>query len=94
MSNIEFLVYDVVAEPGGGWLVSGIVNNGAVLKGCTFVRARARSSEETAVNLTVSKIVSYRHEFDELPKGLSGGLYVVGEGAGRLRRNDMLESQV
>ena len=93
MSDIEFLVYEVFPEQEGGWLVSGIVNKGAVTKGCTFVRARARSSEETAVHLTVSKITSYRHEFDELPKGLSGGLYLVGDGADRLKGGDMLETE-
>ena len=92
MSDIEFLVYKVFPEQEGVWLVGGIVNKGTVTKGCTFVRARARSSAGTAVHLTVSKITSYRHEFDELPKGLGGDLYVVGDGADRLKQDDMLET--
>ncbi len=43
------------------------------------------------VKLQVTEIQAYGHSLDELYSGMSGGLYLVGEGGANLRVKDVLE---
>jgi hypothetical protein len=91
MSSVEFLVHET-HEEAGNLVVGGIVSKGDVAKGMIFTLVRAADSGERRVELVVTKITAYRRELDELPKGVSGGLFLVGLGANLLKRHDKLEA--
>lgn len=89
MSDTEFLVHEVRSD-GGVTFVSGIVNKGSILEKLSFTSIRSEVTDSIPVVLTVTKIVAYRRELRELPRGMSGELHLVGEGAELLKKHDML----
>lgn len=91
MSNIEFLVHDIRCEPKFA-LVSGIVNKGDIPIGATFTYVRQVSEDVHDIHLTVFKIITYRHEIDSLPQGMSGELHLTGAGVEMLMKHSMLEA--
>ncbi len=43
------------------------------------------------IKLQVKEIKAYRHNLDELPSGMSGQVYLVGNGGNDLKKDDVLE---
>lgn len=90
----EFLLDEVEITP-EGIVLHGIVNEGVVLVGTVFVAVRreialgAERSLPEPVNIPVCRIVAYRHVLDELPCGMSGGLFVDAANV-NFGRGDML----
>jgi hypothetical protein len=82
---IEFLT-ETVEHRTGHVVVAGLVNAGVVRLGSVFTQATLPQADNAGceVRLTVSKIVAYRHELDELPTGMTGELHLQGTGADRL----------
>lgn len=89
MSNVEFLIHEVQQDD-EGIRVSGIANKGKVSLNAEFVSLRSEAGVESPVSLKVSSIVAYRRQIAELPTGMSGELYLSGDGAGQLAKHVML----
>lgn len=95
-SHIEFFVEKVTSDKRGRTVVVGFPNNEKALHvGDTFLLSYdiSRSYDDilrgcpmpeptnyASVNLTVTAIDSMRVLVDELPPGVTGGLYLSGEG--------------
>lgn len=90
MLSVQFLVHETHFE-GNEFVVGGIVSLGTVIQGMTFTLLRSEGLEMQEVRFLVRKILAYRHEFEELPKGISGALFLVGEGVENIKKHDKLE---
>ena len=98
-SKIEFLVHRILSQ-GDGVIIQGIVNSGNIKVGDAFLNVHNRSSGEEAINLgkklispvIISKIIAYRREIDELPKGMSGELHVHGACSDLIGEHDLLSN--
>jgi hypothetical protein len=90
----EFLLDEIQTTP-EGIVLHGIVNEGTVLVGSAFVAVRRQvalgleRSPPEQVNISVCRIVAYRHILNELPRGMSGGLLVDATNVD-FKRGDML----
>jgi hypothetical protein len=104
-SVIEFLV-DQVFEQDNHLRIQGACNYGPIYKGDTFLLASKSEIDLTKILrqeeqnpprlnvrkilLTVEKIITYHQEVDELPTGMSGELFVVGEGQEEIKPGDRI----
>ncbi len=85
MAEFHILASDSVICHGADIVVTGRVNEGVIRCGTVFFRAipSATSFDVPAmdgyeVHLTVSKIVAYRRELEEIEKGMPCELYLPG----------------
>lgn len=97
---------DYISEAGEGWLVGGRCD-GDIKIDDRFLKAYQNIFEKTLegypkrigikdirdVKLQVKEIKAYRHNLDELYSGMTGELYLVGNGGNYLKHRDVLESQ-
>jgi hypothetical protein len=82
-------------------LARGIVSQGDIRLGSRFSSAcptamctqELKSSLPTNVAFIVKKIVTYRQELDELPQGMTGELWLVGEGLQALGHGVLLRGE-
>ncbi|HEU0153470.1 MAG TPA: hypothetical protein VFQ84_09015 [Arenimonas sp.] len=104
----EFLVEDVRKDKSGRLVIVGIPNRGrGVRVGDTFVmrydvprsledvldeRPLADPTNQRAVSLRVTAIDSMRTLIEELPLGVTGGLYLEGDGIECLAKRTFLKT--
>ena len=93
----EFLIHERWQE-GDTTFVSGVVDEGIVKIGSVFnilKRGPARNPEDetnSPICLTVTQIVSYGRNFDDLHRGTTGALAIKGSGANQLYHGDFILS--
>ena len=85
----QFLV-DSIVLGGDENLIRGICGLGSISVGQAFSRATSDRGDVKFLNVVIEKIITYRHEVDELPKGMTGELHAVGD-ISLLEHGDMLE---
>ncbi|WNZ24538.1 hypothetical protein HJG54_17885 [Leptolyngbya sp. NK1-12] len=102
---MEFLV-DSIERDGEAYCVRGACTHGKIDIGTIFSKAykkikrfsnnqveSIRTENHRVVSLRVEKIIAYRHSLDSLPQGMSGEIYLVGEGGYNLNTEDTLASE-
>jgi len=102
---MEFLV-DSVEEDGKVYCVRGACTQGSIEVGATFLQAYKkirrffnneyeliRTENHRAIALKVARIIAYRHVLDSLPQGMSGAVYLIGDGGDCISENDTLTSE-
>ncbi len=95
---IEFFVFEC-QQVDGATILAGVVNLGVVKIGTVFDAATGESVEKTSsepgssVRLSVTRIVTYGHQVDELHQGMTGELVVEGDGLGELQHGRFVSSK-
>ena len=79
----EFIIEEAEFKD-GHWIVSGIVNEGSVCIGDVFcdyfeVRDFEKKSTPLPSSICVTSIHAYGHKIENLPRGMSGEIWAVGD---------------
>lgn len=93
----EFLLEAIESSNNSQAVVTGIVNKGAVRLGSVFTQVTLPSQADNVtcqVQLTIIKIVAYRHVLDELPSGMTGEIHMQGTGSDCLVPGGMIKTSV
>lgn len=75
---IRFTV-DAITRTNNEFIVPGRVDTGTVRLGSVFNACEGKPDVSKNMNLTVNKIVAYRHSLEELSQGVTGQLTLAGE---------------
>ena len=100
---MDFLV-DNIYTTENGYRVTGGCNEGSVVVGSSFLKIYRYIREPTSegflaiigkeyirdIKLQVKQIQAYRHSLDELYEGMSGELWLEGEGGEYIQKKDVL----
>ena len=91
---MEFLIDDVSID-GNVYRVTGVCNSGSIKLNSDFTKVYKSIGQKDAkflrcVKLKVKRIITYRHDLDELARGMSGELWLEGEKGLEIRFRESL----
>lgn len=103
---MKFFV-DSIEREGEVYCAKGVCTQGSIEVGVTFLKVYKEIVNKIAlyefelvgtenhrvVALRVEKIIAYRRSLDSLPQGMTGEIYLVGEGGDDIHEKDILASE-